>query len=314
MLTGLSGGILWGLDTVILGIALSKSAFCSSAQAIALAPFISTFFHDFFSSVWMIFYTSAKRQWSGIANALKTKNGKIIILGALLGGPIGMSGYVAAINYIGPAYTAIITAVYPAAGALFAKIFLKEKMRWYQFAALAVSICGVIALGYNPSGSAEIKNFYIGFICALLCVLGWSAEAVICAYAMKSSEISNEHTLQIRQLTSAIAYGAVIIPLLKGWNFAADIFISRESAIILISAFFGTASYLLYYKTINKIGASKAMALNITYSAWAIVFSALLLKTIPDIKSVICCIVIVLSSIIAGSDIKELLSKNKQIK
>ena len=36
------------------------------------------------------------------------------MLGALLGGPIGMSGYLAAINTIGPGYTAAISAFYPA--------------------------------------------------------------------------------------------------------------------------------------------------------------------------------------------------------
>ncbi|MDQ9830193.1 hypothetical protein RFX70_15425, partial [Acinetobacter baumannii] len=73
---------------------------------------------------------------------------------------------------------------------------------------------------------------------------------------------------------------------LKGIGFVANMFISQETGIILISALFGTASYLCYYKTIGKIGASKAMALNITYSAWSIVFSIVLLHTLPDLKSV----------------------------
>ncbi len=313
MLTGLSAGMLWGLDTVILSIALGKSGFCSTAQAIALTPFVSTFFHDLFSSFWMIIYTSIRKQWKNVLHALKTKSGKFIILGAVLGGPIGMSGYVAAINYIGPAYTAIITAVYPAVGALFARIFLKEKMKWYQMISLAVSILGVIALGYTPEGSNEVKNLYLGFGCALLSVIGWSSEAVICAYGMKDPDISNEHALQIRQLVSALTYGFIIIPVLKGIGFVANMFISQETGIILISALFGTASYLCYYKTIGKIGASKAMALNITYSAWSIVFSIVLLHTLPDLKSVVCCIVIVVASIITGSDIKTIFQKKKKV-
>ena len=35
--------------------------------------------------------------------ALKTRSGKVVIAGALLGGPIGMTGYVLAINNIGAA-------------------------------------------------------------------------------------------------------------------------------------------------------------------------------------------------------------------
>ena len=117
MISGILAGILWGLDTVILGIALSMSTFVSTEQAIVLAPFVSTFIHDFCSSIWMLIYMGIKKQYGNILRAVKTRSGKFIILGALLGGPIGMSGYVAAINYIGPAYTAIISAMFPALGA-----------------------------------------------------------------------------------------------------------------------------------------------------------------------------------------------------
>lgn len=308
MLTGLSAGLLWGLDTVILGIALSQSGFCSTAQAIALAPFVSTFFHDFFSSLWMLLYTSATRQWPAVIQALKTKSGRFILLGALLGGPIGMSGYVSAIRLVGPAYTAIVTVIYPAVGALLARIFLKEKMKGYQYAALAVSIAGVIALGYTPGGGTGAENLLLGFGCALLCVFGWSAEAVICAYGMKDAQIDNRHALQIRQLTSALAYGLVLLPVLHGWKFAASLVPSNEVGLILLAALFGTASYLCYYRTISKIGAAKAMALNITYSAWAILFSVLLLHTLPDTKSIICALVIVGASVLSGADFKQLKS------
>lgn len=112
-------GILWGLDTAILGLALAMSPFTSKTEAVFIAPLVSTFLHDFFSSIYMIIYTGVRKQFKKVIKALKTKSGKYIILGALLGGPIGMSGYVAAINYIGPSYTAIISAMFPALGSFF---------------------------------------------------------------------------------------------------------------------------------------------------------------------------------------------------
>ena len=68
----------------------------------------------------------------------------------------------------------------------------------------------------------------------------------------------------IRQMTSAVFYGAVILTVIKGWGFTADIAFTKTTAIILISAFFGTASYLCYYKAINTLGAARGMALDIT--------------------------------------------------
>ena len=41
MFSGIIAGVLWGLDTVILGIALAMTPFISTEQAIVLAPFVS---------------------------------------------------------------------------------------------------------------------------------------------------------------------------------------------------------------------------------------------------------------------------------
>lgn len=311
MFEGLLAGLLWGLDTVIIGIALSMTPFLSTEQAIFLSPFVSTFIHDFFSSLWMIMYMVIRKEFSKVLNALKSKSGKFIVLAALIGGPLGMTGYVLSIKYIGAAYTAIISAMFPAVGALFSYIFLKEKMKLYQLAGLFISIGGVIALGYTPGGS-DVDNVLLGFLFALMCVVGWAAEAVIIAYGLKDPNISDEQALQIRQLTSAVFYAIIILPLLGGWGLSFNIFTSSTMPIILISALFGTASYLFYYKAINKIGASKAMALNITYCAWAIVFGFFILQESVSGKDILFAAIIIGGSIVAASDIKELFKSNKK--
>lgn len=302
MITGLSAGILWGLDTVILGVALAMSPFVSTEQAVFLAPFVSTFIHDFCSALWMLLYMEIKKQYGNIIRALKTRSGRFIMLGALLGGPVGMSGYVAAIHYIGPAYTAIISALFPALGTFLSYVFLKDKMKPIQLCGLAVSILGVIVMGYTPGGGEQARHVLLGFGCAILCCVGWASEAVICAYGLKDPDITDEHALQIRQLTSAVFYGIVILTVIRGWNFTIEAATTPAAGMILLSAFFGTASYVLYYRAIAGIGASKAMALNITYSAWSVVFAFLLLHTLPEGKSIACGIVIVAGALVAAAD------------
>ncbi|MBC5628043.1 DMT family transporter [Clostridium sp. NSJ-6] len=304
MVYGLLSGLLWGLDTVLLGIALAMSQFVSTEQAIFLAPFVSTFLHDAFSSIWMAIYMMFKREIKKTFNAAKTRSGRFIVLGALLGGPVGMTGYLLAIKYIGPAYTAIISSLYPAVGALFSYIFLKEKMKPISILGLFISISGIIALGYTPGG--EVNNMLLGFAFAILCVVGWASEAVICAYGMKEDEITPEQSLQIRQLTSAVTYGFVIIPIVKGINFTMSVVPTTATVIIILTALAGTASYVFYYKGIYKLGATKAMALNITYSAWSIIFGVILLKNALDLKMIVCCICIMVGSVMAAGDIKEI--------
>jgi drug/metabolite transporter (DMT)-like permease len=311
MITGLAAGIFWAIDTVILGIALAMTPFVSTEQAIFLAPFVSTFIHDFCSGIWMLIYMGVKKQYKNVIRALKTRSGKFIILGALFGGPIGMTGYVFAIKYLGPTYTAMISAMFPALGSFLSHIFLKERMKPIQMAGFAVSILAMVVMGYAPGGS-EITNLGLGFACALLCVVGWAVEVVICAYGMKDPNVNNEQALMIRQLTSAIFYGVVIINVVRGWGFTMDIAFSKSTLVILAAAFFGTASYLCYYKAINDLGPSKGMALDITYSAWSIPIAFLVLRTIPDVKSIICGVVILAGSLIAATDIRETLGLKKK--
>lgn len=314
MIYGLSSGILWGLDTVLLGIALSMTPFISTDEAIFLAPFVSTFLHDLCSSIWMVIYMTIKGQVKKAVIATKTRSGRFIMLGALLGGPVGMTGYLLSIKYIGPAYTAIISSLYPAIGALLSYIFLKEKMKPIAVFGLFISILGIIILGYAPGG--EVINLGLGFVCALLCVVGWASEAVICAYGMKNDEVSPEESLQLRQLTSAIVYGFLIIPIVKGLRFTLGVIPTTSTGIIIITALAGTASYVFYYKGIHKIGATKAMSLNITYSAWSIILGIILLGNSVDLKSIICCILIMIGSIMAAGDISEfksLFKNNKNI-
>lgn len=92
MLTGLAGGALWALDTVILGMALALPVFTGDPRAAILAPFASTFLHDLCSSLWMLGYTGLRRQYKAVWQALRTRGGRFVALGALLGGPVGKIG------------------------------------------------------------------------------------------------------------------------------------------------------------------------------------------------------------------------------
>lgn len=306
MITGLLSGIFWALDTVIIGIALSSAVFNNSKEIILFAPFISTFLHDFSSSIWLLIYVFIKRQFNLFKMALLSKAGRFIALGAIFGGPIGMSCYIAAIKNIGPGYTAVISSMYPALGAFFAHIFLKEKMNLIQILGLVISILGIIVLGYSPV-LQEYNNFTIGIVFAVLCCVGWASEAVICAYGMRDPNVNNEQALQIRQLISAISYIFIIILVLDCLEYTVEIIKSEVSPIIIIAALCGTVSYLCYYKAIMILGAAKAMPLNITYSAWAILFSLIFLQVVPDIKSIVCGVVIIIGSIIASTDIYKIL-------
>lgn len=308
MIHGIAAALTWALDTVILSIALSNAAFVSTPQAIALASFTSTFLHDASSAVFSFAYMALRRKLSQTWRTLRSREGLVVIGAALIGGPIGMTGYVMAINNIGAAYTAAISAFFPAYGAFLASVFLKERMRPHQWVGLLACVAGVAALGYSPVGSIP-GDWTLGIIGSLVCVFGWGTEAVVIDWGLRNASVDDECAMQIRQTTSALTYALIIIPLLGGWGCTLNAVASSAMPIIALAALLGTASYLFYYKAIAGIGASRAMALNITYSAWAIPFSLLLLGTMPEPRGVVCAIVIIVGAITAAADFQELLGK-----
>ena len=314
MLAGIIAGITWALETVILGIALAMSPFCSTEQAVFLAPFVSTFLHDTCSAIWAWIYNGVRGKLPGVWKAFKTKSGKWVVLAAIIGGPIGMTGYVLAVNYMGASIGAVASAIFPAIGSVLAYIFLKEKMKWHQWVFLVITLLGVYGLSYSPD--LEIKNFLLGIVGALMCAFGWGIEAVVLAKCLKDPEVTDEFALQIRQTTSALTYGIIILPVLKGWGFTAGLFTGGTGWLLPTIALAGlcaTVSYLFYYKAIAQIGASKSMALNVTYSAWAIVFTVVILRdtSVLSPMTILCAVVVLVCGIFAAADFKEILSKRK---
>ena len=307
---GLGAALTWALDTVILSMALACSTFFSTEQAIALAAFTSTFLHDACSAAYMFVYMAVRGKLRRTWAVLRSRTGLFIVLAAVIGAPIGMTGYMTAINNIGASYTAAISAFFPAFGALLSHLFLKERMKGYQWVGLMACLVGVAALGWTPAENIP-GDWFLGVAGALVCVFGWGTEAVIIAYGLRDDSVDDENALQIRQTTSALSYALFILPILGGWAPATQAFASDAMPIIAAAALLGTVSYLCYYKAIARIGAAKSMALNITYSAWAIPFSLLLLGIMPDARGVVCAIVIIVGAITASTDFKELFSRGK---
>lgn len=294
---GIFSGALWGLDTVILGIALALGPFLDAPEA-SLA---SALLHDAICAIILLIYMGARGRLKNTLAAIRTRSGRAIALGALLGGPFGMTGYLIAINNIGPGFTAIISTFYPAVGTLLAYLFLKERMRPRQILALLVALGAIILIGYSSTGAATEGNPIIGIIAALACVFGWGSEAVILAWGMKDEEVDEDSALQIRETTSALVYLAVVAPIGGVLGFTVSAVPTVATGVIALAALAGTASYLFYYTAINTVGASRGMALNISYSAWAVIFALLIMGTVPSALQLVCCVVILLGTVLAAT-------------
>ena len=321
MFAGILAGITWGLETV----ALNKAFDLNPVTSMIVATLITAFLHDSFSAIFSWIYNGVRGKIPEIMRSLfKTKSGKWVAVAAIIGGPVGMTGYVMTVQNLGYAIGAAASTVFPAIGAVLAFIFLKEKMKWYQWLFLLATLAGVFGLFYSTDIKAE--NILLGVIGTLLCSFGWGIEAVILAKCLRDGEVSDEGALMIRQTTSAIVYGAAVLPVLSlivkenAWGSATSLFSKGWLVpVIVIAGLFATASYLFYYRAIAQIGASKSMALNVSYAAWAMIFGNIYYlidktysqKTDITVLTVVCAVVVLVCSIFAAADFKDIFGRKK---
>ena len=175
---------------------------------------------------------------------------------------------------------------------------------------IILSIIGVFVLGYSPLQLGTGSTFILGIILALGTAFAWALEGIICAFSMKYTEIDSEHAINIRQATSGLFYGIVILPFIGGFGLVGQALTSKVGIIIAFTALFGTVSYFQYYKAISIIGAARSTAINITYGVWAIAIQAIFLKTPISTQLIIGALVVVLGSVLVSGNPKELIDLN----
>ncbi|MBR6524402.1 MAG: DMT family transporter [Clostridia bacterium] len=315
MIVGLLSGLTWAVETVLMGIVLGMSPFFTTAQAMLLAPFAATFLHDLFSAVSLFIYNGVRGKTKDFFKILKKPGCKWLVLGATIGGPIGMTGYTMAVNYMGASVGSVATAVYPAIGTVLAFLFLKEKVKWYQWVFLFLTLLGVYGLSYSPD--LNVTNFWLGLLGAFMCAFGWGTSTVILAKCLKDPDMDESFVLTLRQSVSALVYGVIILPVLGAWKFIPTLFTVKEPLLIPVligSALAATVSYLMYYVSLDKIGAAKTMALNVTYPAWAIILTVIFFGDTSMLNplSILCTLVVVVCGVLAACDMKQLFGRKKQ--
>ncbi len=317
-------GLLWGVDTALLAVLTALLTSTNNTNSVILVGFLGALLHDAVCAIFMWIYVSIRKKWHKTLEILnKPRILALIIVGSLLGGPLGMSGYVLAASNIGAGYAAAISAFYPAFGTVLSAIILRERLSTSKYAAFALSLVAVSVLGYCSCASSSlnmsISNAILGLFGAALSVIGWGSEAVVCAWATRHKNIDDEIILHIRETTSAFAY--VIISTIaiastaicssststaKGALQGLEAYISLSASSLnplkialmaIIVGLLGVSSYLFYYRGIAKVGASRAMAANVTYAAWSMVATAIISCTMPSILAWICCITIMCSTV-----------------
>lgn len=277
ILTGLFSGCIWGLNSVLLGLALGLVPAMGEEYAIYAIPLAAACMNDGLAGLWLLLYNSGAGRFREIFRSLKTFPGLMVCVAALLGGPIANGGYLLGISMAGPAYALTITALYPIVGAILSRIFLKQQIVPRVWVGMLLSVIGAIVISYVPPAGGNSSSFYIGLLFASLAAFGWGAEAVLAVFGM--SMIDPKIAINIRELTSGLFLAIFVLPIVGGWAVISKVIVTPQAiGGFAIAALGAGVSYLAWYKANTTIGVAKGMALNGTYVMWGVIFSVVLLN------------------------------------
>lgn len=279
LLAALSG-IIFSLDSLFIKSAGNYSPFSDPALWV-IVPLICAGVHDFFAGAVISFLNWRSGRLHEVTRSLRSKPGRHVIAGAVIGALLGMGGYMTALQMAGPAYVLPITSMYPAVAAVMAVFVLKERIPLRAWAGLFLCVAGAAAVGYTPPEGQLGELFYWGLFFAALAAIGWGGEGVLATAGMDF--IEPVVALNIYYLVSSIIYVLILIPLVSlsvypdrgGLALPLDFIASKGVLFILLAAFMGTISYRYWYMAMNMTGVSRSMAVNISYALWGILFSSL---------------------------------------
>jgi drug/metabolite transporter (DMT)-like permease len=269
---GLISGLTYGLFSTFVVVASAKQPLAGAVGLFA-APYVASAINDLIAAIWLLIYNAQTGRIREIGRSLKTFPGLMVILGAILGGPIANGAYLMGLSMAG-AYAIPISALFTLFGALFARIILKQKITKRVGFGMFVCVIGAIIINWvKPEGGS---NFTLGIICAFIAAIGWGLEGVLAAFG--SATIDSDIAVNIREGASGLINALVVLPIIGALGLFSKTFMAGTPIMWLaIAGLCAAVSFLTWYKSNCMVGCAIGMSLNMTYVFFGVVLSILFL-------------------------------------
>lgn len=281
----LFSGLMYGFYSAFLTLGMTKGVWGDwyGANAAGLSAVVITYVlgalgsavNDTCSAVWAVIYATVKGKLGDFFRCLKTKPGAVMILAALIGGPISSTAFVVALQMAG-SIVIPITALCPAIGAILGRILFKQKLDKRMMLGIAICVVSSFMIGSTSIGGDAPAGMFLGICIAFIAALGWGFEGCVAGYG--TSMIDSEIGITIRQATSGLSNLIILVPLFGmifgdgikfSTNLVSQAFTSGPAMIwFALSGLCAFVSYMSWYNGNSMCGAALGMACNGTYSFW----------------------------------------------
>jgi len=280
----LFSGLTYGLYSAFLTMGMAKGVWSDwyGPNTAGLSAFTITYLlgalggavNDICSAVWAVFNAIIKGKFGDFLRCLNTTPGRIMILAALVGGPISSTAYVVALQMAGSIIIPI-TALCPAIGAILGRILFKQKLSKRMIIGIVICVCASFLIGSTSIAGDASENMLLGIGIAFIAALGWGFEGCVAGYG--TSMIDSEIGITIRQATSGLANLIILVPIFGkmagsvslSFDLAGQAFTSGPAMIwFALSGLCSFLSFMTWYKGTSMCGAALGLACNGTYSFW----------------------------------------------
>lgn len=299
IIIALLSGVWYGLYTSFMTLAMTKGVWADwyGENQAALSAFVITFLigalgsavNDTCSAVWALANAGVKGKLGDFFRCLKSKPGVIMIVAALIGGPISSAAYVVGLQMAG-SIVIPITALCPAIGAILGRILFKQELNRRMMSGIAICVMASFLIGSTSLGGDAPQGMFLGICIASIAALGWGIEGCVAGFG--TSMIDYEIGITIRQSVSGLANLCFLVPLFGliagdiaiAPRLASQAFASGSSMMLFaVSGLFAFMSFGFWYRGNSMCGAALGMACNGTYSFWGPFFCWILLGIVCGI-------------------------------
>lgn len=263
------------------GLAAGLSAFALVYTLSAVGAAVN----DICSAVWTLIYAAIIGRLGDFARSINTKPGRILIVAAIIGGPLASTAYVIGLQMAGSIIVPI-AALNAAIGAIIGRIIYKQKLSGGMILGIVICfaaavIIGLFGYGIPEGGLAGIfgnmsGEAVIGIIAAFCAALGWGIEGAVGGYAC--CMVDTEVAICIRQCTSGIVNAVILCSLLSlmgGDGIGSGLALVGHALadgpsiwMFFIGGVFASWSFKFWYKGASMCGAALGMGCNGTYAFW----------------------------------------------
>ncbi|MFV0449471.1 MAG: hypothetical protein ACK5MF_13600 [Vibrio sp.] len=278
----LTSGLSYGFYTAFMTLAMSmgiwtvwygdNSGLTLFATTYLLAA-IGAALTDSASAIWALIIAGARGRLSDFARSIKTKPGKVLVMSAIIGGPLASTAYVVGLQMAG-SIVVPISALCPAIGAILARIIFKQELSPRMILGIVICFGASVLIGGTAgldtdSSSTVMLGIFFGFVAALF----WGIEGCVAGYSV--SMVDPEIGITIRQVTSGLTNLVILVPLfglIGGENGPAMVFQAltdfQSMPYFVLAGLAAYGAFMFWYKGNAMCGAALGMACNGTFSFW----------------------------------------------